>query len=106
MRMQQFEHLGAVEWRLAGDDMVKESAQRVEIGAQVGLTRDPSGLFGCNVSRIALWLSEALRSGHRLAGPQSEREIAYFGLERAQIEPDAIGIEVLVNDLGPVQPIE
>ena len=83
MRMQQFEHLATVEWRPAGDDLVEKRAQRVEVGARVRAARNPSGLLGRNVSRIALCLSEALRPRCTLAGPHSEREIADFGFERA-----------------------
>ena len=103
VRVDQLNRIGVHEGRAAGEHLVEDRAQRIEIRALIDQAVHAPGLFRCNVGKLSV---EPGRYPH-LRAPATEGR---RGLEVDQgcvlvlVEHHVPGIDVAVDDVPPVQP--
>ncbi|MEM9595057.1 MAG: hypothetical protein AAGD06_12360 [Acidobacteriota bacterium] len=104
------EGIGAVEGEAAGDHLVKHDAEGVEVGGGGDLRR-PLHLLRRHVGRRTddSGAGDPRRQGVGGAGPPGDAEVGHHRPHAAAVlrhEEDVLGLEVPVDDPGPVGSVE
>src|SRR6266542_4487763 len=87
------------EGRVTDQYLVERRPERIEVGAIVHDPVHPSGLLGRDVSESSFQAMRRARRSHLLRNARGDREVEELYPAALGLDQDAVGVQILVNDL-------